>query len=345
MKKIGVVIIGFGYWGPNIARNIALNSNYKLLAVVDQDQERRDLAKSLYGVPTFSTNTEIVIDSKIDLVIICTRPSSHKSLALYFIKQKCHILITKPCGISSAEAIEIASFANNNGVYVFCDFTYHYSPLINFLLKDKSALSLINEMHEFTSYRTSLGIVQSDVDVLADLAVHDVYILLLLKKKSPVMVNCVRTNDLESPILKSAFLTLIWDDGFTASAHVSWNSPKKVRFISIVSERCGVIIEEMNQEAPIKFVNYSQSESSYNLLSPEEKVSRNISFTMGDVEIPKIEVYEALKFEIELISQVLNGLTPAAGLPTASDAANVWLVIEALRASIQSNGAVQNVLS
>jgi predicted dehydrogenase len=185
--------------------------------------------------------------------------------------------------------------------------------------------------------------VQSDVDVLADLAVHDIYILLLLKKRIPNTVNCIRTNHANSPNLKSAFLTLNWDDGFTASIHVSWNSPKKVRFISIVSETCGVIIEEMNQEGPIKLISFIPSESNYSSLSPEEKVSRNVSFSMGNIEVPKIEIYEALKSEIELIAQVLTGSIPPTGLPTANDAANVWLVVEALRLSNQGNGVVQNV--
>ena len=112
--------------------------------------------------------------------------------------------------MSSTEADGMATLAEEAGVKVFCDFTYHFSPVINFLVTDPSASLVVKEMREYTSYRTSLGIVQSSVDVLADLTVH-----------------------------------------------VGWNSPKKVRLISIASKDCGVLLEEMNREAPILLVHFS----------------------------------------------------------------------------------------
>ena len=343
VRKINVALIGYGYWGPNLARNIVLNSNYQLVAIIDQDEKRRALANSLYGVSTYSSYEEIDITLKIDLVVICTRPSSHKFLAAHFIKNRINILIAKPCGLSSAEADGIATLAEQAGVKVFCDFTYHFSPLINFLVADPSAKSVVKEMREYTSYRTSLGIVQSDVDVLADLAVHDIYILLLLKSELPIFVNCLRTNPSDNARLHAAFFTLNWADGFTAAIHVSWNSPKKVRLISIASKDRGVLLEEMNREAPIQLVHFAPNDSDYGALTAEERYTRNVSFTMGNLEVPQIEMYEALAQEVEMIAQALTVPDSVSTIPTARSAANVWRVVEALRKSNGLGGVSQNV--
>jgi predicted dehydrogenase len=343
MEKISVVLIGYGYWGPNLARNIVLNPSYQMIAVVDQDEKRRELVHSLYNVSTYSSFEDIDKTLKIDLVVICTRPSSHRFLAAHFIGMGSNVLITKPCGLSSIEADEIAELANEAGVKVFCDFTYHFSPLINFLLNNPTANLVIKGIREYTSYRTSLGIVQSDVDVLADLAVHDIYILLLLKGKLPQFVNCLRTNAADNVKLHAAFLTLAWDDSFTASIHVSWNSPKKVRLISISSKNHGVLLEEMSREAPIQLVHFVPNDSDYAALTAEERYTRNISFTMGNLEVPQIDMYEALGREIEMIAEALNRPDSTPIIPTARDAANVWRVVEALRESNRLGGVARNV--
>ena len=343
MEKIRVALIGYGYWGPNLARNITLNSKYELIVVVDQDEKRRQMAASLYGVKTYASYLELDPNVNIDLAVVCTRPASHKSLVTHFIKNRTHILVTKPCGISSAESLEMATLADEFNVKIFCDFTYHFSPLINFLIANPVASKIIEEMREYTSYRTSLGIVQADVDVLADLAIHDIYILLLLKSTLPVNVNCIKTNSPNSPHLHAAFLTLTWEDGFIASIHVSWNSPRKVRLVSIASKNHAVLLEEMNREAPIQLVHFEPSNSDYEGLSPEEKYSRNVSFTMGYLEIPKIDMYEALALEVETIANALSMDSVAPSTPTAANAAQAWKIIEALRESNRLGGVTQNV--
>jgi predicted dehydrogenase len=245
--------------------------------------------------------------------------------------------------LSSAEAEEISILAEKFKVKVFCDFTYHFSPIINFLRSNPLATEVVKDMREYTSYRTSLGIVQSDVDVLADLAVHDIYILLLLRNDLPIFVNCLRTNSSDISLLHSAFITLTWADGFTASIHVSWNSPKKSRLISIASKSHGVILEEMNRESPVQLVHFEPNDLDYVALSAEERYARNISFTMGDIEVPQIEMYEALAQETEMISKALQDWDSVIDIPTARSAVRVWKVIEALRESNRLGGLRQNV--
>ena len=338
MEEIGVVLIGDGYWGPNLALNIALNSNYSLIAAVDQDETRRSLANSTYG-----SFAEIDTAQRIELTVICTRPSSHKALAEHFIKNHVNVLITKPCGTSSLEPSEIANLAEEYGVQVFCDFTYHFSPLVNFLIANKTARQIVEDMLEYGSYRTALGIVQSDVDVLADLAVHDIYILLLLKGKLPNSVQCLQTNSSSEPRLHAAFNALTWDDGFVATIHVSWNSPKKVRLISITSHGHGILLEEMNREAPVQLVHFAPKDADYADLTADERYTRNVSFTMGNLEVPSIDMYEALSLEMESIAISLRSVVSSAVLPNARSAMNVWKVVEALRQSNLNKGVTQYV--
>jgi hypothetical protein len=138
-------------------------------------------------------------------------------------------------------------------------------------------------------------------------------------------------------------MTLTWANGFIAAIHVSWNSPKKVRLISIASRNHGVLLEEMNREAPIQLVHFVPNDLDYGDLTAEDKYTRNISFTMGNLEVPQIELYEALALETEMIAQALIAPNSISTIPTARSAASVWRVIEALRESNRLGGVTQDV--
>jgi predicted dehydrogenase len=343
MKRIRTLLVGYGYWGPNLARNIVLNPNFELIGVIDQSSSRRDLARNSLKVETYARHQDVADLLEIDLVVICTRPGTHLEIGTYFISRRVNVLITKPCGLSSTEASYLNELAIKYQVKALCDFTYHFSPLIAFLLEDRRANRVIQSMREYTSYRTSLGIVQSDVDVIADLGVHDIYVLLLLKSALPKTVSGFKTNSVHHDRTHSAVLVLTWSDGFRATIHVSWNSPKKVRLISIASEFEGIILEEMNMESPVQLISFEPIGNNYETLPPIDKHSQNVSFSMGKVEIPKILMHESLALEIELVGMSLNKLEIEQNLPTLANAAEVWKVVEALQNSIALGGVQQNV--
>jgi predicted dehydrogenase len=343
MKRIRTLLVGYGYWGPNLARNIVLNPSFELIGVIDQSGSRRDFARNSLKVETYARYQDVPDLLEIDLVVICTRPGTHLEIGTYFISRSINVLITKPCGLSSTEASYLNKLAIQYQVKALCDFTYHFSPLIVFLLTNSHANRVIQNMREYTSYRTSLGIVQSDVDVVADLGVHDIYILLLLKSTLPKTVSGFRTNSDYHNRTHSAVLVLTWSDGFRATIHVSWNSPKKVRLISIASEFEGVILEEMNMESPIQLISFEPVGNSYETLPPIDKHSQNVSYSMGKVEIPKILIHESLALEIELVGKLINRIEIDQNLPTLANAAEVWKVVEALQNSIALGGVQQNV--
>jgi predicted dehydrogenase len=341
MSKLRVALIGFGYWGSNLARNISINQNYEFVAIVDQDEERRELANALYTIPAYSSYEELKDFGKLDLVVISTRPGTHMMIAEYFIAQGTNILVTKPCGISATEASTLDKMAQNFAVKIFCDFTYHFSPLTNFLISNPRAQSVIREMKEYVSYRTALGIIQSDVDVLADLGVHDIYLLLLLKGHLPKTVQCIQINPLVEEQTRSAFFVLTWSDDFVASVHVSWKSAKKIRMITITSNRASIIVEEMIPSAPIQMLSIEPGfDESIDLIG-HFKFQRNVSYNTGAAEIPVVEMYEALASEFQSIAQVLKDPAGVNLLPGATVASRVWRVVEALRESVETQGVVQ----
>jgi predicted dehydrogenase len=149
MKKIKVVVVGYGYWGPNLVRNILLNNNYELLYVVDSDENRAKLASEKHGVLTKSSVHEIPELQSIDLAVIATRPSSHLALVSLFADFNVDCLVTKPSGKSKQDAILIQDISRSKNTKVYCDFTYHFSAYINFLLEDVKAQTIISNMREY----------------------------------------------------------------------------------------------------------------------------------------------------------------------------------------------------
>lgn len=339
LKKLKVAIIGYGYWGPNIARNFALNPNFELIYIVEKDETRRINAEKTFNVKTLVEHSEVKESDGIDLLVVCTRPSAHLSLARYFAPIVKNILIMKPCGTSLKQAEEIHKLSLTHNASIFVDFTYLFSPIIQFLQTDESCINLVSEIREYTSYRTSLGIVQADVDVLADLAIHDISILQTLKKSLPEKVNCFRTDSYHTGQTRSAFMSLTWSDGFKASVHVGWNSPKKVRQVSLMGKGRAICIEELSKESPLQIINFQEQTSDYSDLPVNEKIAQNISYFLGDIGVPKIEPYEALSMEVSCLGQALRNEIAQIDVPTSAMAVACWKVLEALKESESLEGA------
>lgn len=335
MRKIKVVVVGYGYWGPNLVRNILLNNNYELVYVVDSDENRAKIAFEKHGVSTKSSVYEIPGLENIDLAVIATRPSSHLELISLFADFNIACLVTKPSGKSKQDALSIKEISDKKNIKVYCDFTYHFSIYINYLLQDKKAQEIISNMREYVSYRTSLGIIQADVDVIADLAVHDIYILKLLRGKMPSRVSALSLGVGPGNQIESAFISLVWNDSFSAAIHVSWKSPKKSRLISIISDNAGITVEEFNQQAPIQIVEITPGFQSSSNLGPELIKTRNESYSIGSIEQPTISQGESLSIEFEALVEALrhNGK-----FPSISDAVDVWSVVEGIRKSIENDG-------
>lgn len=335
MKKIRTVIIGYGYWGTNITRNIFMDSDYEILAIIETDLNKRNEAFEKYGIPVYNSHKLIPDNLIIDLAVIMTRPSSHYKLATYFLNKKSNILLAKPCGVSKTECQDLYMKSIEVKKKIFCDFTYHFSSSVKLLQNDKKFAKTLKNLQEYVSYRTSLGIVQSDLDVIADLACHDFYILKLLTKSKPKSVQCLNLTNKKSKVIKSALINLRYKSGLSATIHVGWNSPSKVRRLSFVSENSGIILDENDISSPVKFITYKPEIKNYLNLTNSEKNRNNTSYSKGELYVPVVITKEPLALEFNEISKSL--MKRQVRLPTIVDAIEIWGIIEACRVSLKSN--------
>ena len=318
-----VALIGFGYWGPNLARNIHNSPLCDFVGIVEKDPVRAKQAMELFQVPVFTEISDLTSRFKVDLVFIATRPATHFDIAIELIQSGINIVLPKPVGTSLGLAQEISRLASSHRVKVLCDYTYRYSDNYRFM----ESWSKVHNVKSYSSYRCSLGIIQSDVSVIEDLACHDFSMLLGLTKQLPVSISCLDTSpsrDLRS--ITSATILAKWSSGFVADIHVSWNAPKKMRSLILNSSDCSLMIDETNLLQQISEVKFSENISTP--MRHEEVVRQNTSFTMGEEVFRNIDRRESLEIEIESVLRSLDSEFPTTEVVTIDDAILIWKMLD-----------------
>jgi predicted dehydrogenase len=299
--KINTLIIGMGYWGPKLARNIQLNPNFELVGVCDLDTVKATKELERIGVQdiqVFSNFEQALTELDFSFVIVATNPKNHFGISKSIIESKKNILIEKPIGLNLNEKISLIELANLCDVKIFADFTYLFTP--EFIkIKEIIQSGDIGDLGFYHSTRVNLGLVQKDVDVIDDLLIHDLAILDQLKSKIPVAVSCAGNVFNETGIISSAACWLKYDDGFIANLVVSWNSPVKVRNIELIGSLGTIIWNDVLGADKIKVFNG-------NIYSISENGQNSIFYHVGDGRIPSIRSSEALSNELNHISSVLT---------------------------------------
>lgn len=339
LDKINFVVIGYGYWGTNLARAFSGNSNYNLVGICDEDENQQNQAQNKYHVNVYADPYEVDC-SNVDLAIIATRPGTHFEIASFFLNNQINVLLTKPVTKNINDAISLRNLARLNNVQLFCDYTYAYSRNIDFLIeyfrKNQSWIS------QYSSYRTALGIVQGDVSVVEDLAVHDISILMLIKNSIPLTTRVISTNALESNVVNyphEVAICFVWEDGFSAFLHVSWNSPKKTRIITLKGKKQSLVIEELERQNPIKIINYDlQKNDLYENTSLSSRVSQNTQFAMGNIEIPVFDQSEPLSNEAEVIYEFLRSGESRHFVADIDYAIRIWQMVDMAKNRLKESG-------
>lgn len=329
--------MGYGYWGPNLARNLHQIEAVNIAALVDTDTVARRKFESTLGKQTFES-VEDLNRSGLDyeLAVIATRPSSHAELAINFLEKNKYVLVTKPAGDSLANCERIVRAESKSSAKVFYDYTYLYSPLY-LKMKEIVDQGILGNLHTYTSYRTALGIVQSDVDVLADLLTHDLSILISLLGIEPETIQVLNASSANHDKTRNALTLLRWKSGFRAVIHNSWESVKKNRYISLSGEYAALILEELNQESPMKIITYSENINEK--LNPDEFRRRNISYTLGETSNIQVPKFESLSNEINTILSAITSQSKSdISIPNSNLAVQIWKVLESGRKSIFNGG-------
>lgn len=320
MDSIGMALVGAGYWGPNLARNIVLEPEARLRWVCDLSPARAGLVADAHAGASATTSLdEVLADDAVDAVVIATPLSTHAPLALACLRAGKHVLVEKPLAGSVNEVEEILAVAAEGKRVVMCDHTYCHTPTVRHIagLVDEGTLG---EIWWVTSVRGNPGPVQSDIDVIWDLAPHDLSILdVILPAEFAVRTVAASGADPAGtgrPTVGS--LTLGLGDGAVGNVHLNWLSPRKIRRMIIGGSRQLLVWDD---------------------LRANQRVSRH---GVGDVTSPVFDDGEPLGSVIrELVASIREDREPATG---GSSGLRVLQVLEAASASLGLGGVTVPVV-
>jgi len=290
---INASVIGYGYWGPNIVRNLIQNPQFQVSIICDTDKKKLDGLKKIHPfIKTTQNPNDIFSDKNISAVCIATPISTHFSLAKKALLSDKHVFIEKPLTNLASSAQELATLAKKNNRVLMVDHTFLYTSAISIIksLIDKKALG---QILYFDSMRTNLGLFQSDANVLWDLAVHDISIVQYLFAKKPISISAFGVSHTQNKIESLGFITLEYPHGAIAHINCSWSSPVKLRRMLIGGTKKMIVYDDVEPTEKVKIYDSSFK------VKKNDKNKMMVDYRIGDIHIPKIDLKEALSAAFE----------------------------------------------
>lgn len=328
---MNVAIIGYGYWGPNLLRNFSAVKNCKVHTLCDLRLERLQIAKELYPNVELSNNIdEVINDTEIDSVVIATPVFTHFNIAKKALLAGKNVLIEKPMTASVKEAEELIEISIQKGLVLMVDHTFLFTGAVQ---KMKSLINSgeIGKIKYLDSTRINLGLFQSDVNVLWDLAPHDISICDFLMPEKPISVQANGISHTKNGIENIAYLNLNYQSDILAHFNCSWTSPVKLRQMLVGGDKKMLLYNDMEPTEKVKIYD-----TGYNYKSEEEKNRILVDYRIGDVFIPKLETKEALLgMANDFVNAVING---SKSICDAQLGISVVKVLEASQLSIKNGG-------
>ena len=332
MKTVNLGVIGYGYWGPNLVRNFFAANDCTVKAVADGRPERLAvLAKVFPSVKGVKDADDIINDTSIDAVVIATSVFSHFPLAKKALNAGKHVLIEKPMTASVAEADELIELAAAKGLTLMVDHTFLYTGAVA-KMKELIDNKEIGTPRYFDSSRINLGLFQPDVNVIWDLAPHDLSILTYLVDQKPVSINATGISHTKNNIENIAYMTVNYESDFIAHFNVSWTSPVKIRQTLIGGDVKMIVYNDLEPSEKIRVYD-----TGYNHKKVEEYENKiMVDYRTGDVYLPKLGAQEALLgVANDFVGSIINKREPKAN---AHLGRQVVRILEASQVSIKNNG-------
>jgi len=327
--KLG--LIGFGYWGPNLFRNLIETEGADVVSCADKRPDRRALAQRRYPALKVTDDASAVIDDpEIDAVVIATPVSTHYELARRALGQGKHVLVEKPMTRSVAEGEELIELAEKNGLVLMVDHTFIYTGAVR-RMKELIDRGELGDLYYFDSVRVNLGIFQHDVDVVWDLAPHDLSILTHLIQAAPTHVSAIGADHVGIGHSDIAYITVFFASSFIAHFHVNWLSPVKVRQILIGGDRKMMVYDDMEQSEKVRVYD-----SGIKVTTADDIYATLVDYRTGDMWAPKLDFGEALGFECAHFVDCVRYKT----IPLSNGQAGLTVVrvLEAASRSLAANG-------
>src|SRR3989344_7682037 len=304
MIKIGV--IGYGYWGPNLVRNFFGNNDCKIIKVADTKPERLFLLKKHYpAIKAVNQADEILNDRSIEAVVVATPVATHFPLGKKTLESGKHLLLEKPMASSLFEAEKLVELAKKKKKVLMVDHTFVYKDAVR-KIKQMIDERIVGKLRYLDSTRTNLGLFQPDVNVLWDLAAHDVSILLFLVKEKPISIQASGVSHTKNKLENIAFVTLKYQSGMLAHFNVSWSSPVKIRLILIGGSKKMIVFNDVEPSEKVRIYD-----SGYKVRQNKDKSKFIVDYRLGDIQIPKTDLKEALSEMVkDFIDCVKTGKKP-----------------------------------
>jgi len=331
MSNITIGVIGYGYWGPNIVRNFFTATDCTVKAVADGRPERLAvLAKVFPSIKGVKTAEDIINDKEIDAVVVATPVFTHFALAKKALENGKHVLIEKPMTSTVAQAEELIELAAQKGLTLMADHTFLYTGAVQ-KMKELIDTGIVGTPSYFDSSRINLGLFQPDVNVLWDLAPHDISILTYLITEAPFSINATGISHTHNNIENIAYMTVNYNSDFIAHFNCSWTSPVKVRQTLIGGDKKMIVYNDLEPSEKVRVYD-----TSFNHTTDDEKTKIMVDYRTGDVYIPKISLSEALSgVANDFIQSIIQKKKP---LANAHLGMQVVKILEASQESIKNKG-------
>ncbi len=291
-RGINLGIIGYGYWGPNVVRNFNAVEHVKIISVCDMNQNVLNKAKKAYpGLKTCTDFQDITTSQEIDAVAIVTPVFTHFELAKSALENGKHVFVEKPFTATSEQAEELIELADKKNLKIMVDHTFLFTGSVK-KIKELVDDDILGNLCYYDSTRINLGLFQHDINVIWDLAPHDLSIMDYVIKRKPVALTANGVAHFGREAENIAYITLYFENDLIAHFNVNWLSPIKIRTTLIGGEKKMLVWNDLEADEKVKVydkgVDIENKEGIYNLL---------VSYRSGDMWSPKLEREEALKLE------------------------------------------------
>ena len=308
INKLKVCLIGYGYWGPKLARNFQNSNFFNLVSVSDKSKANLLKAKKDFPLVKTSTDFKKLIINNIDLVVIATPTETHFKISKFALEKKKHILVEKPISLSSTDVIKLQKISKKNKKLIFVDYPFLFSGSINYIKKIIES-KRYGRLLEIESYREQAPI-RKDVNVVWDLAVHDISILSYLLRENPKNMKSLKMNTVNTPKADTAYINLVYKNKLNVFIKNSWISPTKIRIMKFKFKKAIVYCDENESMYKIKIYSKKNNHLKYNIEIPDidlsEPLSNLVHYIYRTIRKKEKSMFDSLNLNVTKILKKLS---------------------------------------
>lgn len=334
-ERVRIGVVGCGYWGPNLIRNFAEISESELVAVADLQEDRLAYIITRYPGVKAIRNYEDLFEMGLDAVVVATPPSQHYAIALDCLKHGLHALVEKPFTLNSNHAQELVKVSREKGRVLMVGHVFEYNSAVH-ALKEIMDSGELGEICYISTQRLNLGAFNPALNVLWDLAPHDISILRFLLGADPVQISASGASVIQPDVIEIAFMCMLFPNNVHSHSRLSWLDPRKVREVTVVGDRKMAVYDDVSLDERIRIYDKGVDRPYTDSLG-----EFHFQYHHGDVVIPAVKFREPLREECEHFLQcVKTGDSPR------TDGCNglaVVRILEAAEASMRDGGGLRLV--